>query len=162
MTLIIIARAIHVLSGVVWAGFAIIVGLALVGLPAGEAPQAARHARRSMVNRGLRIVAPAAVLTLLSGGYLFSTLHGGSGSPGEIVLLLGAVSAVLALIVGAIGNGLPERRLAKLDETAARTRLSPEMSAEVAALDRRVVFSARATAALLIVSVLAMGVARYL
>jgi len=162
MSVIILARAVHVLSGVIWAGFAIIVGLALVGVPAGETPHAARHARRSMVNRGLRIVAPAAILTLLSGAYLFSALHRGGGAPGEIALLLGAVSAVLALIVGAIGNGLPERRLAKLDETAARTRLSPEMSAEVAALDRRVVFSARVTAALLIMSVLAMGVARYL
>jgi len=162
MSVIILARAVHVLSGVIWAGFAIIVGLALVGVPAGETPHAARHARRSMVNRGLRIVALAAILTLLSGAYLFSALHGGGGAPGEIALLLGAVSAVLALIVGAIGNGLPERRLAKLDETAARTRLSPEMSAEVAALDRRVVFSARVTAALLIMSVLAMGVARYL
>ena len=162
MSVIILARAVHVLSGVIWAGFAIIVGLALVGVPAGETPHAARHARRSMVNRGLRIVAPAAILTLLSGAYLFSALHGGGGAPGEIALLLGAVSAVLALIVGAIGNGLPERRLAKLDETAARTRLSPEMSAEVAALDRRVVFSARVTAALLIMSGLAMGVARYL
>ena len=162
MSMIILARAVHVLSGVIWAGFAIIVGLALVGVPAGETPHAARHARRSMVNRGLRIVAPAAILTLLSGAYLFSALHRGGGAPGEIALLLGAVSAVLALIVGAIGNGLPERRLAKLDETAARTRLSPEMSAEVAALDRRVVFSARVTAALLIMSVLAMGVARYL
>ena len=162
MSLVIIARAVHVLSGVIWAGFAIIVGLVLVGVPAGETPQSARHARRSMVSRGLRIVAPAAVLTLLSGAYLFSALHGSGGSPGEIALLLGAVSAVLSLIVGAVGNGLPERRLAKLDETAARTRLSPEMSAEVAVLDRRAVFSARVTAALPIVSVLAMGVARYL
>jgi hypothetical protein len=72
---------------------------------------------------------------------------------------LAAASAVLSFFAGAIGSGGPERQLARLDALGG---LSPAETARVQALNRRVVFSGRATAVLLVISGAAMAAARFL
>jgi hypothetical protein len=110
-----------------------------------------------------RLAAPhvwsAAIISLLSGVYLLATLHAGSRTPTEIALAVGALSAILSFFVGAIGSGVPERQLAKLDELSTR---SPTETERIAALNRRVVVSVRVTAGLLLLSVVAMAAARFL
>jgi uncharacterized membrane protein len=158
-TLIILARVLHIVSSTVWAGFAIVAGLVLVNTAGTLKAEEARRMRQSAISRASRAVAPAAIISLLSGIYLFSTLHTGQRSPTEIALGIGALLAVLSFFVGAIGSGGPERQLARLDAQSTR---SPSESAQVEALDRRVVLAGRATATLLLISGAAMAIARFL
>jgi uncharacterized membrane protein len=156
---IIIARILHIASSTVWAGFVIIAGFVLVNTPRSMKPEEARRVRQNAVGRAARVVGPAAVISLLSGVYLSATLHAGSRTPTEIALAVGALSAILSFFVGAIGSGVPDRQLAKLDELSTR---SPTDTKRIAALNRRVILSARVTAGLLLFSVVAMAAARFL
>jgi hypothetical protein len=161
LTLVVIARAVHILASVVWAGFVIVIAAAIVGTPRGEDPIAARRIRQSTVSRGARIVGPAAAVSLVSGLYLFSALHTGTHTITEAALSLGALTAVLSFFVGAIGSGPAERRLARLDQARVVGAFT-EADAQLASkLDKRVVITARLTAALLLISTLAMAIARY-
>ena len=161
MTLILVARALHIIASVVWAGFVIVIAAAIVSTPRGASPEDAGRIRRSVVSRGARIVAPAAVVSLVSGLYLFSALHAGAHTLTEILLGVGALTAVLSFLVGAIGSGPAERRLARFDQAKATGVFTEADAQTVARLDRRVVITARLTAALLLISTLARAVARY-
>jgi uncharacterized membrane protein len=161
MTFIVFARALHIVASVLWAGFVIVIAATIVSAPRGESPRDAGRIRRSVVSRGARIVAPAAVVSLVSGLYLFSTLHAGAHTLTEIVLGVGGLTAVLSFLVGAVGSGPAERRLARLDQAKAAGAFTEADAQTVANLDRRVVITARLTAALLLISTLAMAVARY-
>jgi uncharacterized membrane protein len=159
-TLIIVARLMHIVSSTIWAGFVIIAGFVLVSAPRNEKPEETRRIRQSAISRAARVVAPAAVVSLLSGLFLFSALHSGGRSPTEMVLGIGALSAVLSFLVGALGSARPERPLEKLDALG-EARSSADM-AKIRALNGRVIASARVTAALLLISAAAMAVARFL
>jgi len=160
VTLVIIARIAHVVSSTIWAGFVIIAGVVLVDAPHDTTAEDARRARRSAINRAARVVAPAALVSLLSGLYLFSALHVGARTPTETALGIGALAAVLSFLVGALGSGGPERQLAKLDALGAAQ--SPADVAKIKALNERVIASGRVAAMLLLVSGAAMAVARFL
>jgi uncharacterized membrane protein len=161
MTLIVVARALHIVASVVWAGFVIVIAVAIVGTPRGDSPIDARRIRQSVVSRGARIVAPAAVVSLLSGLYLFATVHAGAHSFTETLLALGAASAVLSFFVGAVGSGPAERRLARLDQATAAGTRSERDAQTVLKFNQRVVITARLTALLLLIATLAMAIARY-
>jgi len=160
ITLVIIARIMHIVSSTIWAGFVIIAGVVLVDAPYGTTAEDARRVRRSAINRAARVVAPAAIVSLLSGLYLFSTLHAGARTPTETALGIGALAAVLSFFVGALGSGGPERQLVKLDALGAAQ--SPADAAKITALNRRVIASGRVAAVLLLLSGAAMAVARFL
>jgi uncharacterized membrane protein len=155
-TLIVIARILHIVAGVIWAGFVIVFGFMLVTPPSGMSGGQARRVRKSIMDRGGLLVAPAVLVTLLSGAYLYATVHAAVHTRTEMMLGAGALSATLALFVGAIGIGPPLRRLATLDALGAP---SPSDAGQIAALDRRVVVSGRVVAVLLLVSSIAMAAA---
>src|SRR5690606_26126834 len=99
-TWIVLARAIHVAGGVVWAGAAIIMGTAVM-------PLLLRHAEEGagrwlgMVGMRVGILSGiSALLTIISGMYLFHALHANDGSLVKTVLASGAIAAILALVVG--------------------------------------------------------------
>ena len=161
LTLVVIARAVHILASVIWAGFVIVVAATIVATPRGQDPIDARRIRQPAVSRGARIVAPAAAVSLVSGLYLFSALHAGAHTITEAALGVGALTAVLSFLVGAIGSGPAERRLALLDQAKTAGAFTEGDAQTVVKLDRRVVITARSTAALLLVSTLAMAIARY-
>ena len=158
-SMIILARVLHVISSTAWAGFVIIAAITLVTVPGSAEGREGRHVRRSVINRAARIVAPAALMSLLSGLYLFSKLHAGLNTPAEVALKTGAACAVLSFFFGAIGSGSAERQLAHLDDLASP---SSEQIDRIRTLNRRVVIVARITAALLIVSGATMAAARLL
>jgi uncharacterized membrane protein len=125
---IVLARAIHVMSGVAWAGAAFVLATAIIPVlvPNGadnSAPWLGTVARRAGALSGI-----SAMLTVLSGVFLFAVLHPHDSSAGGLVLKSGAMAALLSLAVG---------------------------------LRTRTVLSARVSAALLAVAVLAMAVFRY-
>jgi uncharacterized membrane protein len=125
---IVLARAIHVMSGVTWAGASFLVATVITpALAPGGAhnsgPWVGTVARRAGALTGI-----SAMLTVLSGVFLFAVLHPHDSSAGGLVLKSGAMAALLSLAVG---------------------------------LRTRTVLSARVSAALLAVAVLAMAVFRY-
>jgi uncharacterized membrane protein len=132
-TALIIALSLHILSSVFWAGTSF--ALARTGGVGGEMlfrPQMA-----------------AAVIAVLSGGYLGHVVHAGFFGTTEQVLAVGAVCAFVAAgVQGAIGG----RAIRSL-----RNRTSDEVSAR-----SRIAFAQRVAAALLAVTAVCMVTARYI
>ena len=160
--LILLARAIHVMSGVVWAGGAFVLAFAVVPLFGRNGADSAGRWLGLVARRAAALVAPSAALAILSGIYLFAALHQHDDSASGIVLKTGAAAALLAAVVGALFNRSAGRKLLQLHEASSQhTANSPDTIRQLAALRMRAAISVRATAALLGVTVLAMATFRY-
>lgn len=129
---LIIALSFHILSSVFWAGTSF--ALARTGGAGGE--------------QLFRPQMGAAVIAVLTGGYLGHLLHAGTFGTTEQILAAGALAALVAAgIQGAIGGrAIRSLRSGKADETSARSRIATAQ---------------RAAAALLAVTAVCMGAARY-
>lgn len=161
--LILLARTVHILGGILWAG-------AVFMMTAVVFPIVAKHgtegAGRWMGMIG-RKVAPAsgiaALLTIVSGIYLMAVLHPHDRSVNGIVLMTGAVAALLSFAVGFFIGRPAGLKLSELSEQQAKSATpSAELAEQVAALRRRSAVSAKFTAALLGLAVLAMALFRYI
>jgi hypothetical protein len=150
--IIAIIRAIHILGGVVWAGFTIV--LAALVVPNLQ-PAAGQAFGQYMVQRGARLVGIAAGLTVLSGIYLMATLHAHDATATGITLGLGGALAILAGIISGAVGGSAGRKLGKLQP-------GPETQAQATALRARLQLGNRLAASLLTLSVICMAVARYI
>jgi len=155
-TLILIARAIHILSGVYWAGSIFVVAGTL--LPAMRNPGAGPVLGPVMKGLGMR-VGIAALLTIFAGLYLMAALHPHDSSPSGIVLGVGAAAAVLAFLVALVISMPSGRKLAAL--LAAKDLAAEEKNRQMAVLQGRVALAARLMAGLLGIAVLCMAVFRY-
>jgi hypothetical protein len=128
---LIIALSLHVLSSVFWAGSSFV--LARTGGAGGE--------------QLFRPQMGAAVVAILTGGYLGHSVHGGTFGTAEKVLAAGALAAIAVGIQGAIGGrALRHLRSGKADEAGARSHLATAQ---------------RIAALLLAVTAVCMGAARY-
>jgi uncharacterized membrane protein len=163
MELIVLARVVHVIAGVTWTGGTFMLAGVIV-------PMASRYADEGFERWGnliARRVGPvtgiAGLITVLSGVYLFVTLHATDSSPSGLVLRAGALAAVLAFAVGLVSRGTG-RRLAALSETRSGKRAAAPAAVEaleMASLHRRMALSSRVTAAFLGLAVLSMALFRY-
>ena len=129
---LIITLSLHVLASVFWAGTSF--ALARTGGIGGEQlfrPQMA-----------------AAVIAVVTGGYLGHLVHAGTFGTTERVLAIGALAALVAAgVQGAIGGrAIRSLRVGKTDEAGARSRIATAQ---------------RIAAALLAVTAVCMGAARY-
>jgi hypothetical protein len=129
---LIVALSLHILSSVFWAGTSFV--LARTGGVGGE--------------QLFRPQMGAAVIAVLSGGYLGHLVHASSFGTAEQLLAVGALGALVAAgVQGAIGGGaIRSLRNGKADETDARSRIATAQ---------------RIAAALLAVTAVCMGAARY-
>jgi hypothetical protein len=129
---LIIALSLHILSAVFWAGTSFT--LAQTGGAGGE--------------QLFRPQMGAAVIAVLTGLYLGHLAHGGAFGPAEQVLAAGALAALVAAgVQGAIGGrAIRSLRNGKADEAGARSRIATAQ---------------RVAAALLAVTAVCMGAARY-
>ncbi len=162
LTLIVLARAIHVLSGVAWAGATFVMAGVVVPLMARHGAEGAGRWLGMVGRRAGSASMIAALLTILSGGYLFSALHPHDSSASGLVLMSGAVAALLSLAVGLLvvrPIGLSLARLQAPNPEGAPP--SADVLQRMAALRQRVAIGSRVAAGLLGVAVLAMGVFRY-
>lgn len=159
VTLLLLARVLHVLGGVIWAGSMFALSFAII-------PIGARHAEEGAgrwTGLAAQKLGPAsgisALITVLSGIYLFATLHSGDTSAGGVVLASGAIAAVLSFVVGVLIGRPAGMRMAKLQSQA--SSLSSEARAQLASLGRRAALSSRVSGILLGLAVLSMAVFRY-
>jgi uncharacterized membrane protein len=130
---LVIALSLHVLSSVFWAGSSFT--LARTGGASGEllfGPQMG-----------------AAVIAMLTGGYLGHLVHSGAFGTGEKILAAGALCALIAAGVQAAIGGRAIRTL--------RNRTADAMAAR-----SRIAAAQRVAAALLAVTAVCMGAARYI
>jgi hypothetical protein len=131
-TVLIIALSMHVLAAVFWAGGTFVLArLGGVGGPRLRAPMLG-----------------AAIVTLLTGGYLWHAVHGAAFGLPEKVLAVGIASALLAFIVQVGADARTRWQLARgtLPEAAAQARM---------------VLVARLAAGLLAITAICMAAARY-
>ena len=129
---LIVALSLHILSSVFWAGTSFV--LARTGGIGGE--------------QLFRPQMGAAVIAVLSGGYLWHLVHAGSFGTAEQILAAGALCALVAAgVQGAIGGrAIRSLRNGKADEADARSRITTAQ---------------RIAAGLLAVTAVCMGAARY-
>lgn len=129
---LIIAMSLHILSSVFWAGTSFT--LARTGGVGGD--------------RLFRPQMGAATIAVLTGGYLGHLVHAGSFGTSEQILTVGALAALIAASVqGAIGGrAIRSLRAGTADEAGARSRIATAQ---------------RVAAALLAVTAVCMGAARY-
>jgi hypothetical protein len=129
---LIIALSLHILSSVFWAGTSFT--LARTGGVGGE--------------QLFRPQMGAAVIAVLTGGYLGHLAHAGAFGTAEQILAVGALAALVAAGVQGVigGSAIRSLRAGKADEAGARSRIATAQ---------------RVAAALLAVTAVCMGAARY-
>jgi hypothetical protein len=129
---LIITLSLHILSAVFWAGTSF--ALARTGGIGGE--------------QLFRPQMGTAVIAVLSGGYLWHLVHAGSFGTAEQILAVGALCALVAAgVQGALGGrAIRSLRNGKAGEADARSRIATAQ---------------RIAAALLAVTAVCMGAARY-
>lgn len=160
ITFIVLARAIHVMAGVIWAGATFVLVAMIAPMAARfEADGAGRWfglvMRRVGMSSGI-----AALATVLSGIYLFAAVHPHDDSLSGWVLKSGALAAILAMLVGALVGRPAGQRIGQL-QAALREAPSEDSARELARLRRRATLGARLAAGLLAFAVLAMAGFRY-
>jgi uncharacterized membrane protein len=168
-SLFLLARFVHVVCGVAWAGALIFIALIL--LPAIRATGPAGGALMQQLVRVQRLpvyLMAMAILTILSGLSLYWMdmtafgkvwLHTGPGR----TFSAGAALAIVTAIFGMVVNTPAAKRMGVLmgSVQAAGTQPSPEQAAEIGRLQNRLYRATQAAAVLILLAVICMGVARY-
>jgi uncharacterized membrane protein len=165
----IVLRLVHVLAGVVWVGAAIFVAVFLFPAVVAAGPAGGAVMRQLTQVRRLPLVLTWATwLTIGSGVLLYWRLSGGfhpawlQSGPG-LTFGLGGLAGVAAAVLGMVVNAPTAKRIGELGQgiAAAGGPSTPEQSAEMARLQGTMRRATVAGAALLVVSTIAMAVARY-
>ena len=167
---IVLMRAIHVASGVFWAGAMIFNANFLIPAMAEAGPAAGAVMAGLMKRKMLTVIPIAAILAILSGGALFWNDSAGftsdfMGTRMGISLSIGATLALVAFIIGMLVMRSSTLKAIALTQSVAQQADGPDKQAvmgQAQALRVRAAKAARAVAALLGVTILLMGVARYL
>ena len=160
--LIALARTVHVMAGVTWAGATLLLAAVIVPIAVRHGAEGAGRWTGMIARRIGPMSGISALLTVLSGIYLFAVLHSNDSSAGGLVLRTGAIAALLSLAVGFVvarPAGLKLERL--FQQSLPASAASPDVLQQISGLGRRTVLSSRLTAALLGVAVLSMAVFRY-
>lgn len=114
--IIVLARAVHVMAGIIWAGAAFLLAMVIVPIGARHGMEGAGRWIGMIVRRVGPLTGISALLTVLSGIYLFVALHPHDSSAGGIVLKTGAVAAVLSFAAGFLISRPIGLELARLKE----------------------------------------------
>lgn len=166
---LLVLRLIHVVGGIVWVGGLVALAWFVVPTQRLEGADGGRFVSRMMVERHFTpFLITVALSTLLSGFALYgramiATAGQWGGSRPAIVYGFGAISAVTALIVGVSMGGVSEKKMAAIGQRLSAERRPPttEETAQLEALAARAGRGARIASILLLVTAVAMSVARY-
>jgi uncharacterized membrane protein len=162
LELIVLARVVHVMAGVTWAGATSLMAAAIVPIAVRYGTEGAGRWTAAIARRVGPMSGISALLTVLSGIYLFDSLHSNDRSAAGTVLGVGALAAILSLLVGFF-VGRPARvKLSELNEQHALAATPPaDLPQGISRVRLRALVSARLAAALLGVAVLSMASFRY-
>jgi len=166
---ILIARFLHILFGVFWAGTLIFNAIYLGPAMSEAGPDAAKVMAGIQKRRFMDVMPAVAIITILSGFWLYWRISGGfdpawSRSPTGITYGIGAVLAIIAL---GIGVGVLRPTMMRIMRTAAEAGQATDpahretLMATLPALRRRSAAAGQAVALLLALTVVCMAVARY-
>lgn len=169
MSLIIIMRLLHIISGVIWAGGAIMLASVVTPAVMASGPAGGQVMQQMTGPRRLSgYMTAVAILTTLSGLYLFDMRSGHFNmawisSTAGIMLSIGALAGVAAFLHGAFATGRLTSKAAALGQELAASQgpPPPEKLAEMAELQRKLVANGRVSAILLLISVGGMSVTGY-
>jgi uncharacterized membrane protein len=167
--MILILRIIHILSGVFWTGTAMFTVLFLIPAvralgPAGGPVMHQIGEKRKlpvyfMIAGFLTILSGIGLYSMASGGFSNEWMHSGAGRTFGI----GAIFALIAMVVGLAVAGPTAKRLGALAGTIAQAgKPTPEQQAEVGRLQAKMGKAGTLGAALLVCATIAMAVARYI
>ena len=166
----VLLRLLHIVFGVFWAGaiFAMVLFVQPVVRAAG--PEGGRFMAQMRERRFFDVLPVTAALTILSGFELYRRLSAGFNaewirSPYGMSLTVGGLAAIVAFVIGMFVMRRATLRVLDLAQEAQRAAEGPARDAVIAQMDplrTQAMISARWVAALLLVSVVAMAVARYL
>src|SRR5258706_4168922 len=138
-TLIVFAHAIHVMAGVIWAGTTFLLALVIMPLMLRHGAEGAGRWLGMAARRAGLFSSISALLTVVSGIYLFATLHRHDHSASELVLKTGAVAALLALAVRLLVSRPARQKLAQTHRAPrAGAAPFPVGVQQLASLQRRV------------------------
>jgi hypothetical protein len=166
--LFVTARVLHVGLGVFWAGAMIFMAAFVVPSVRDAGPDGAKVAAGLMRRRVTDVMPVAAVLTILSGLYLYWRVSGGfgaayMGSPVGMSYGIGAVAAFVAL---AFGLGVIRPSMLKAAAISRQAAEAPEedrarLLGEAQAARARAAATGQVVAWLLVIAVVTMAVGRY-
>lgn len=167
--LMVVLRFIHIVLGVLWVGgvFAlsviIVPGMQKLGVPMDglmKTLNARKFSQIMMAFGGLTVLAGLSMMYVLSrgDGQLYFS------SPMGRTLSLGGLCAILALVVGGsvVRPILPKIGMLQADLAANPPKGDDPRVAQVAALQKKIVFFSKLVVALLLIAVACMAVARYI
>jgi uncharacterized membrane protein len=171
-TFMVVFRIVHILAGVLWVGsvflFAMFVSPSAAAIaPAGAPFMAELLGKRRLVDRIIMIamISVAGGLVLYwHDWHLYGSFGDWIGSTFGATLTVGMVAALTALGIGLYGTRPNVRRMLALGRQVAESGgpPTPEVAAEMGAIQGRLKILARVSLGLLILAVLAMSTARYL
>jgi uncharacterized membrane protein len=161
LAVILVVRALHVIAGVLWAGSMFVLAAVIVPIAIRHGAEGAGRWTAMMMRKAGPLGGISGLVTVASGIYLMVVLHGQDESASGLVLKAGAVAALLALVIGLFAGRSQGLKLAALSEAAAQGTPSADVKAQMATVGSRVVLTSRIVALLLLLSVISMGVFRY-
>lgn len=160
--LIVLARAVHVIAGVAWAGATFMLASVIMPIAMRHGAEGAGRWMGLVARRAGMSSMIAALLTVLSGIYLFAALHGQDASAGALVLKTGALAAILSIGVGILLGRPAGIELGRLQQALVPgTAADQDTLRRIDMLRRRQVIGVRLAAGLLGIAVLAMATFRY-
>lgn len=167
--LMVVMRLLHIVLGAFWAGTIVFMAIFLEPSIRAAMPESGKVMLQLQRRRLMTVMPAVALLAILSGGWLMWRISGGMDpawfrSSAGRALTYGAGAALLAFAIG-VGVMRPAqlKAFALAQQLAQAGGSAPEArQTELAALRRRATVSLRWVAALLVVAVAAMAIARYL
>jgi uncharacterized membrane protein len=160
VALILLARAVHILGGVIWAGSTFLLTWVIFPIGSQYAAEGAGRWVGTIARKAGPVSGISAMLTVLSGIYLMLVIHPGDRSAGGLVLQAGAVAAILSFFVGIFVGRPAGQKLLQLMQQQSSAPSAAEL-AQREGLRKRAAISSMLTALLLALAVLAMAIFRY-
>lgn len=159
-------RLLHIVSGVIWAGAGIFIAAFLVPASRAAGEAGGRVMGALQKTSFPLVVSVTAGLTMLSGILLFIRDYQVFGeswvqTPQGVILAVGGIAGILAGVVGAGIAGRTSARMAKLGEEMQAGKPSDAQIAEMGKLQVRMTQSSRIGAILLVITIIAMSIWRY-
>lgn len=165
---LVLARLLHIVLGAFWVGALLFNAIFLLPALGDIGPDAAKVGAGLQRRRLMTVMPIVALLTILSGFWLYWRVSGGfasgyMGSPQGQTLGAGAVATLVAWVIGLAVVRPSMNRVGELGQRIAQAAPTEReaLLAEVAAARQRSTTSGRWVAGLLTLALAAMAVARY-